>query len=775
MNTTDICTLLKNNVPLFSDFSMAALTDIVAASTLASAEENEAIIEFGSRRQALGVLLKGRVLVSTVQNTGDTREIAEIDAPGLFGEMSLMTGERALADVIGMTRCEIMWIPEPVFNTQVITNPAALQHLGKLLTRRASALAFDVTSHGAQRQAETGSDDPFGLVLRSDTPHKILVINCGSSSLKFQLFDTERQAVHVVGQVECIGQGTSTLHFRQGDTRQQLSCECPDHQAAFEQLVGVLRQANVIADAMDISAVGHRVVHGGERFTEATVIDDDVIGAIDALTPLAPLHNPVNLTGIRAARQAFPGALHVAVFDTTFHHTLPPYAYLYGLPMWMYREMGVRRYGFHGTSHAYVSLKAAQLLKRPYNELETVVCHLGSGASVCAVDHGRSVDTSMGMTPTAGLPMGTRSGDVDPGALCYVARKSSLDIDGLDKMLNRDSGLLGLSGQSNDMRELEQLADAGDSGAQLAIKTFCYSVRKYIGAYVAAMEGIDALVFTGGIGENSALVRTLACQGLACMGIAIDPHKNQNACGVKESVDISASSSRVRVLVIPTDEERMIARQTLGAIDRYQAAIDRTGEMQIPIEVSAHHVHLSPEHVALLFGDGHTLTPVADLSQPGQYACAEQVNLIGPKGTVTRVRVLGPERKQTQVEISMTEQFKLGIHPPIRESGDLKDTPGLTLEGPAGKVELSFGVICAMRHIHMSPKDALRFGVRDRYVVRVVVDGDRELIFGDVLVRVSPNYALAMHLDTDEANAAHLSTGATGRIDSIQSKSLAGI
>ena len=775
MNIKEISELLQKQVPLFAGFSLEELNGIVEASRLVSAERNEAIVEFGSQGEALGILIQGRVQVSSVLNTGDTREMAEIAAPGLFGEMSLMTGERALADVIGLERCEVMWIPQHVFNTKVITRPSAMQHLGKLLARRAGTMGFDENRQGLQRQAETGSNDPFGLQLRSDTPQKILVINCGSSSLKFQLFDTESADAHVRGQVERIGMDDATLHFAQGSVRKQLPCSAVDHRDAFGQLVEALKSEGVIADAMDISGVGHRVVHGGERFSEPAIVDDAVIDAIESLAPLAPLHNPVNLAGILAAKKQFPGALHVAVFDTTFHHTLPPYAYLYGLPQQYYRDHGVRRYGFHGTSHAYVSLKAAQVLKKTYNELETVVCHLGNGASVCAVDHGRSVDTSMGLTPTAGLPTGTRAGDVDPGALCYIARKSGLDIDALDSMLNRESGLLGMSERSSDMRELERLADDGQSGAQLAIKTFCYNVRKYIGAYVAAMEGIDALVFTGGIGENSALVRTLACQGLKCMGIEIDQQKNRDASGTQEPFDISAERSTVKVLVIPTDEERMIARQTLSAIERYRSAIVSRAGAQIPIEVSAHHIHLSKEHVAALFGDGHALTPVAELSQPGQYACAEQVDLIGPKGTVARVRVLGPERRQTQVEISMTEQFKLGIHPPIRESGDLKDTPGLILEGPAGRVELSEGVICAMRHIHMTPQDALKFGVRDRYVVRVVVDGDRELTFGDVLVRVSPKYSLAMHIDTDEANAAHLSTGAIGRIDGIQSKSPAGI
>jgi acetate kinase len=286
------------------------------------------------------------------------------------------------------------------------------------------------------------------------------------------------------------------------------------------------------------------------------------------------------------------------------------------------------------------------------------------------------------------------------------------------------------------------------------------------------MQGLDCVVFTGGIGENSARVRSLACQGLDCMGIELDEEKNRLATGLSEPMEISIQDSPVRVLVIPTQEETMIARETLLAVERHreQQNLASAESRQVPFEVSAHHVHLTAEHVALLFGEGHGLTPAAPLSQPGQFACEEQVTLVGPKGKVERVRVLGPERPYSQVEIAMTEQFKLGIHPPIRESGDIADTPGIVLEGPNGSVTLEQGVICAMRHIHMSPEDAIRMGVRDRYVVRVVVQGERELTFGDVVIRVHSDFALAMHIDTDEANAASIITGVAGMIDRIQSR-----
>ncbi|MEW5725666.1 MAG: acetate/propionate family kinase, partial [Thermodesulfobacteriota bacterium] len=519
----------------------------------------------------------------------------------------------------------------------------------------------------------------------------------------------------------------------------------------------------------EVTAVGHRVVHGGEKYSHEVLIDDEVLAGIEAASSLAPLHNPVNLAGIRAARRLFPKAAQVAVFDTAFHQTMPAYAYLYGLP-YEHSQKGLRRYGFHGTSHKYVSLKVAEFLKRPYTELETIVCHLGNGASICGVDHGRSVDTSMGLTPVEGLIMGTRCGDVDAGLLVHLLRTEGLDADGLDNLLNKKSGLLGLSGLSNDMRQIEEAAENGNHRALLAIKAFAYRVRKYIGAYVAAMGGLDALAFTGGIGQGSVGVRSLACQGLERMGIVLDEQKNQSARGFEEVCDISAADSKVKVLVVPTDEQRMIARQTVRAVERrYVTEILRSQKPSpVPIEISAHHVHLSDAHVEALFGPGHRLTPAHDLSQPGQFACAEKVHLIGPKGRVDNVRILGPTRKESQVEISMTEQFKLGIHPPIRESGDLEGTPGLTLEGPASRMEIKKGVICALRHIHMTPEDAMSMGLKDKDVVRVRVQGERQLIFGDVLVRVSPKFKLAMHIDTDEGNAANIATGAIGYVDGIQ-------
>jgi len=390
---------------------------------------------------------------------------------------------------------------------------------------------------------------------------------------------------------------------------------------------------------------------------------------------------------------------------------------------------------------------------------------------MCAVDHGRSVDTTMGFTPLEGLIMGTRSGDLDPGVLAFLEREEKLTASKSEELLNKKSGLLGLSGVSSDMREILRAADQGNQRALIALKAYCYRIRKYIGAYIASMGGVDAVMFTGGVGQGSAVVRALALQGLDCMGITLDSKRNQDAPG-DEISRISTDDSKVAALVVPTDEERMMAREALRALSRsyITRVLDAQKQQPFLVEISAHHIHLTQEHVEALFGEGHQLTKHADLSQPGQYACKEQLTIVGPKGRIERVRILGPARKYTQVEIAMTEQFKLGIAPPIRESGDIADTPGCVLKSPKGSVQIDRGVICALRHVHMSPEDALRYGVRDKSFVRVRIGGDRELVFGDVLVRVDPSFKLAMHIDTDEGNAANVKTGAQGYIDAIQSE-----
>jgi len=762
---------LKQGVGVFKEFSDDRLRQLVKGSRRASFETNEAIAHHGAEATHFGVVLSGTVSASVPGDGGARQVLGQLRDGDTFGEMALMTGDTMLADFIAESRCEILLIPVSLFQSLMVAEPRVVQFISRTIAERMKTLMADPAKSAA---ALHRSEDPYGLKLKGERPEKILVINCGSSSLKYRFYDTADEARNTAGTVERIGMAGTKLaqHGSKGEVKRELPQG--GFVEAFNAMLAELtaKEAGVIGGAREVSLVAHRVVHGGEKFTEGTLITDQVLAQLEALNPLAPLHNPVNVAGIKEMRRLFPAAPHIAVFDTAFHHTLPSYAYLYGLPFELYETKNVRRYGFHGMSHQYVGLRAAQFLKRRPNELRLVSCHLGNGSSLCAVDHGRSMDTTMGFTPAEGLIMGTRCGDVDAGIITFLERTDGLTAGQADDLLNKKSGLLGLSGVSSDMREVLKAAGEGHNRALLALKTYSYRVRKYLGAYVAAMGGLDAVVFTGGIGQGSAEVRALALQGLDCMGIVLDEQRNRDARGFDEVCRITTDDSKVAVLVVPTDEERMMAREALRTVrrDYVTSALKAQKQSPFPVEVSAHHIHLTQEHVEALFGRGHQLTRHADLSQPGQFACQESLTIVGPKGRIERVRVLGPVRKYTQVEIAMTEQFKLGVHPPIRESGDIANTPGCTLEGPAGAVKLEKGVICALRHCHMTPADALRYGVRDKSSVRVRVDGDRELVFGDVLVRVDPQFALAMHIDTDEANAANIPAGAQGYIDGIQSE-----
>ena len=411
--------------------------------------------------------------------------------------------------------------------------------------------------------------DPYGLILKGEREEKILTINCGSSSLKYSFYDTRNEELNVRGLIERIGiSGTRLVHHWSGG-EVKLELEKNDFPSALSAMNDALthKEYGVVKNSAEITLVAHRVVHGGDKFTEATLITDKVLEELEILSPLAPLHNPVNILGIRAMQRLYPEVPQVAVFDTAFHSTLPAFAYLYGLPYEMYEEKRIRRYGFHGTSHQYVSLKVAQALDRNPSELRIVSCHLGNGSSLCAIEHGKSIDTSMGFTPAEGLIMGTRCGDIDIGVLAYLERTTGMTASQSEELLNKKSGLLGMSGISSDMRDILKSAEEGNHRALLTLKTYCYRVRKYLGSYIAAMGGIDAIVFTGGIGQGSSEVRALALQGLDCMGIVIDEKKNQDA-KFSEITRISTNDSRVSVLVVPTDEERMMACEALRTINK---------------------------------------------------------------------------------------------------------------------------------------------------------------------------------------------------------------
>ena len=395
----------------------------------------------------------------------------------------------------------------------------------------------------------------------------ILVINCGSSSLKFQLIDAENEKLIAKGLCERIGiDGSQLVYQKTGEEKQKTVTPMPDHTKAIRLVLDALtdEKSGVVKSLDEIGAIGHRIVHGGEKFAASTVITDEVIEAIRECSELAPLHNPANLIGIDACRTLMPNTPMVAVFDTAFHQTMPEEAYLYGIPYEYYRKYKVRRYGFHGTSHSYVSKRAAEVLGRKYEDLKLIVCHLGNGASVSAVDHGKCVDTSMGLTPLEGLIMGTRSGDIDPSVMEFICKKENMDINGIMEVLNKKSGVQGLSGVSSDFRDLQAGAAEGNKRCEMAVDVFCYRVLKYIGAYVAAMNGVDAIAFTAGLGENDEIVRRKIVSRLGYLGIKLDEKVNDNGRG--KEIAISTPDSKVPVWIVPTNEELAIARETVALL-----------------------------------------------------------------------------------------------------------------------------------------------------------------------------------------------------------------
>ncbi len=391
---------------------------------------------------------------------------------------------------------------------------------------------------------------------------KVLVINAGSSSLKYQLIDMDTKEVMAKGLCERITlEGSKLNHTPKGGDKVVIESPMPTHAEAIKLVIDALVDANhgVIKSMDEIGAVGHRVVHGGESFSGSVVIDDAVKGALNDCIELAPLHNPANIIGIEACEKVMPGVVQVGVFDTAFHQTMPEEAYLYGIPYEYYEKYKIRRYGFHGTSHKYVSQKAAELLSKNIEDVKIITCHLGNGSSVAAVKNGKVIDTTMGLTPLAGILMGTRSGDIDPAIVTFLMEKEGLGIDEINAVLNKKSGVLGVSGVSSDFRDLSAAAEDGNKRAAAALKMFSYGIKKYIGSYAAAMGGVDAIVFTAGVGENDSDTRSAVVDGLEFLGVKIDAEKNKLR---GQAIDVSAEGATVRTLVIPTDEEMMIAIET---------------------------------------------------------------------------------------------------------------------------------------------------------------------------------------------------------------------
>lgn len=393
----------------------------------------------------------------------------------------------------------------------------------------------------------------------------VLVINCGSSSLKYQLINSDTEAVLAKGLCERIGIDGRLVYQKAGGEKEITEAAMPTHKEAIQMVLAALTndKTGAIGSLSEVNAIGHRVVHGGEKFASSAVITDEMIAAVEECNDLAPLHNPANLIGIRVCSELMPGVPQVGVFDTAFHQTMPAKAYLYGLPIEYYKNYKVRRYGFHGTSHSFVSKRAVEFLGLDKDNSKVIVCHLGNGSSISAVLNGKCVDTTMGLTPLEGVVMGTRSGNIDPAIIEYIAKKENLDIEGVMNVLNKKSGLQGMSGVSSDMRDLRAAAESGNEDAKNAIEVLCYGIAKFVGGYVAAMNGVDAIVFTAGIGENVGMIREKVCSYLGFLGIALD--EKANSVGGEEMV-ISTADSKVKVAVIPTNEELAICRETVALV-----------------------------------------------------------------------------------------------------------------------------------------------------------------------------------------------------------------
>jgi len=751
--------------PLFAGFGPEALAQAAEAGRAVTYAPGDSCIRGGEAGVIFGVLTKGRLEARSAVEGDRDRHLGYVQPGECFGEMSLLTGSPTGADVVAVEPSEAVVFHQEAIGPLIAVDPGAVRFVTRLM---ASRLAAGRLPQAPPRPAAQEYS------LGASSPMRILSASCRRTDMRYSYFDTSSERPLAAGSVE--GLGTSAArHTCRGPKGTREGLVRPGtHEAAIKAVFAALTapDAGLLETPSELTAIGHRVCHGGTRFNGPVLVDEQVEREIDRLAALAPMENPHNLEGIRICRRLAPNACQVAVFDTAFHLDMPAAACRYALPRALAREGELRRFGGHGISHEGAARAAATFLDTGFETLRLVVCHLGTGASLCAIDHGRSVDTTMGLTPLEGLVMSTRSGDLDPGLLLYLIGRLNVPLEQLTQELYNGAGLLGLSGISGDVLEILQAADAGNADALLALQVYCHRARKYLSAYVGLLGGVDAIVFTGGVGRNAPGLRARICQGLEWMGIRLDETRNRSAdVEPGQTAAISAANSRARVLVVGSNEQHTIARQTVRAVaQRPTTRVMRQRARPIPIGTSAHHVHLTDEHVEALFGPGHTLTWHADLTQPGQFACKEMVNVVGPKGRIDRVRVLGPSRPASQVEIARTEEFKLGIDAPIRMSGDLDGTPGIALEGPAGTAQLERGVICARRHIHMSPQDAMEFAVRDRDVVRVRVPGDRSLIFGDVVIRVAADFRLDMHIDTDEANAAELVNGAVGYLDSIQQR-----
>ncbi|KJR40521.1 acetate kinase, partial [Candidatus Magnetoovum chiemensis] len=586
-----------SNIDIFSNLTKEELNLLLSNATLQEFAASQTVLKQGASNRTLYILNKGEAEVIFKDERGSKVTIAMLKEGDFFGEISILTGEPTVCEVNVKASSKVIRIPVESVSQVIMSNTFLLRQFAGLMAARLKEKETIQSSYLTQSALSLKNDDPYDLYFSSATETmRILVINCGSSSLKYSLFDTSKKDTLFEGLIEKIGSEGSYHKIKTPKGKLEKSAEVKTIERAFEKMQEALTDpdSGALKRFDEINAVGHRVVHGGDKFSSSTAITDDVIDAIKQCITLAPLHNPYNLSGIETMKRLLPNVAHVAVFDTAYHQTMPDYAYLYSIPYELYEKEHLRRYGFHGTNHHFVSLMCAVYLKLPLNELKIITCHLGNGASICAIEHGRSIDTSMGMTPLEGLVMGTRCGDIDPSLVVHMLN-SGQTIKEIDTALNKSSGLVGVSAVSNDMREILQAAEYGNKRAELAISMFCYRIKKYIGSYITALGSADALVFTGGIGENSTEIRARVCQGLGSLGIVIDDELNRNARAERGKPKEISISGKTKILIISADEERMIARETIRAMGRFETNfhVKRFKELSIPITPSPDHVHLS--------------------------------------------------------------------------------------------------------------------------------------------------------------------------------------
>jgi acetate kinase len=593
---------------------------------------------------------------------------------------------------------------------------------------------------------------------------KILTLNTGSTSLKFALYDIEARVRNPIkGAYSSINTKDHSLSFElEFDKTASIRAitNANSVKKVLENLFLLLSDFNLTS----IHAIGHRVVHGGPQSHSALIINEYLINEIKKFEIFCPLHTPAVLEGIEIANTLWPDATKIAVFDTSFHQTIPEFASTYAIPK-KWRELGLKKYGFHGISHQWAANKIIEEFPERFNNLKVISCHLGSGASMCAIQNGISIDNSMGASPLDGLIMNSRPGDLDPSIIPIISQTLELRIGDIYRTLFSECGLTALTGVSN-FSLIESLANDGNIEANNALKMYAYRIKKYLGSYIAIMGGLDCLIFTGGIGENSTIIRSLVCEGLSNLGITIDNFKNDNVfIGNSKAAPINCDSSKVKVFVLTSNEQAVIAMETNNLLSNHPISLSAFNNPEfIPVSVSARHIHLSNADLDCLFGDGYKLHKLHDLYQPGSWAAVETVSLIGPRDTIENVRILGPTREKTQIEISKSDAIHLGIDVPIRPSGDLVDTPYILVKGVHAYIRTD-GLIIASRHIHTNPDDANRIGLCDGKKVCVsITNSNRKLVFKDVLVRVSERFKTEMHIDTDEANAGDISYGINSQL-----------